>query len=248
MSLQKSGRIAVVTGAAAGLGRAYAVRLAHDGATVVVADVADGSATLDLVRDAGGNGVALHCDVSDPKSVSDLARDVTGEFGRVDILVNNAGIYPMAGFRETTLELWNKVIGVNLTGTFLMCKAFIDGMAQRSYGRIVNIASRTYWINSTGYTHYIASKGGVIGLSRALATEYGAHGITVNVVAPGLVRTEHNEQVVEPERYAALLSRQAIPRLEEPGDLVGAISFLTSDDAAFITGQTLLVEGGMVRL
>jgi 3-oxoacyl-[acyl-carrier protein] reductase/(S)-1-phenylethanol dehydrogenase len=248
MSLEKNGRVAVVTGAAAGLGQAYAVRLAADGASVVVADVADGSATLDLVRKAGGKGVGLLCDVSDPKSVEGFAREVTDQFGRVDILVNNAGIYPMAHFRETTLELWNKVLGVNLTGTFLMCKAFIDGMSQRSYGRIVNIASRTYWINSTGYSHYIASKGGVIGLSRALATEYGAHGVTINVVAPGLVRTEHNEQVVEPERYAALLSRQAIPRLEEPGDLVGAISFLTSDDAAFITGQTLLVEGGMVRL
>jgi 3-oxoacyl-[acyl-carrier protein] reductase/(S)-1-phenylethanol dehydrogenase len=248
MSLQKNGKIAVVTGSAAGLGRAYAVRLASDGATVVVADVADGSTTLDLIRDAGGKAVALRCDVSDPKSVDVFAGQVTEQFGRVDILVNNAGIYPMASFRETSLELWNKVLGVNLTGTFLMCKAFIDEMAHRSYGRIVNIASRTYWINSTGYSHYIASKGGVIGLSRALATEYGSHGVTVNVVAPGLVRTEHNEQLVEPERYAVLLSRQAIPRLEEPEDLVGAISFLTSDDAAFVTGQTLLVEGGMVRL
>jgi len=248
MSLDKSGRVAVVTGAAAGLGQAYAVRLAEDGATVIVADVADGSETIAKIQTIGGHGMALNCDVSDPASVAAFADAVMQAHGRVDILVNNAGIYPMASFRETTLDLWNKVLTVNLTGTFLLCKAFVDGMAERSYGRVVNIASRIYWINSPGYSHYIASKGGVIGLSRALATEYGPVGVTVNVVAPGLVRTEHNAQAVEPERYSVLASRQAIPRLEEPSDLVGAISFLTSDDAAFITGQTLLVEGGMVRV
>jgi NAD(P)-dependent dehydrogenase (short-subunit alcohol dehydrogenase family) len=243
-------KVAVITGAARGLGQAFAKRLAEDGVHIAVADLEAGEETASLVRAAGREALAVRCDVSSPESVAGLAREVERAFGRCEILVNNAGIYPSRPFDELTFAEWRRVISVNLDAMFLMAKAFVPGMKARGWGRVVNLASNTFGTPVPGLVHYIASKGGVIGFTRALASDLGPHGVTVNAIAPSLTRTPGTMVAghTDPARFAMVASLQAIKRNEEPDDLVGTLSFLTSDDAAFVTGQTLYVDGGWVRV
>jgi 3-oxoacyl-[acyl-carrier protein] reductase/(S)-1-phenylethanol dehydrogenase len=243
-------RIAVVSGAAAGLGRAYARRLAAEGAVVWIADAdrAGAAETEALIRADGGAARAGSCDVTVPASVSAFAASVLEQDERCDILVNNAGIYPVLGFEDTTLDDWRRVMSVNLDGTFLMCRSFLPGMRERGYGRVVNIATTIPWLSIGDFSAYSASKMGVIGLTRALASEYGVHGVTVNAAAPSLVRTPTTESGPQAGMFAAVAQAQAIKRTQEPEDMVGTIAFLASDDAAFTTGQTLVADGGLVRL
>lgn len=230
------------------MGAAFAERLARDGHSVIVVDINDASNVVERIVSSGGRASGLVCDLGSPSAVDELGSEVARQFGGADILVNCAGIFPQASFEETTLEMWQNVIRVNLTSAFLLCKAFVPGMALRRFGRVINISSRTFWIPSSGYTAYIASKAGIIGLARAIASEYGRYGVTANVVAPGLTRTETSRRTVEPERFELLAKRQAIPKVGEPGDVVGAVSFLASQDSSYMTGQTMMVEGGWVRL
>ncbi len=250
MAKGHKGKVAVITGAAAGIGQAFAKRLAEDGALIVVADIADGAATAGLVRAAGSEALPVRCDVSEPEDVAALALTVRGRFGRCDILVNNAGIYPHLAFDDMTLADWRRVFSVNLESMFLCAKAFVPGMKERNWGRIVNLASNTFATPVTQVVHYVASKGGVVGFTRALASEIGPFGITVNAIAPSLTRSPGTTQTTprSAERFALVANNQAIKRTELPEDLVGAMSFLTSDDAAFLTGQTLYVDGGWVRV
>ncbi len=247
-------RVAVITGAAKGIGQAFAKRLAEDGVHVAIADMADGAETVKLVEAAGRNALAVACDVANEDSVAAMARQVQAKFGRVDIVVNCAGIYPQQDFAGMTFADWRRVLSINLDGTFLVTAAFVPGMRARKWGRIVNLASSTFGSVTTGFAHYVASKGGVIGFTRGLAGDVAADGITVNAIAPGLTRSP-GTIVRKPrpgfanmdEEFAAIATMQAIKRVEVPEDLIGALSFLTSDDAAFMTGQTLNVDGGRVR-
>lgn len=247
-------KIAVVTGAASGLGQAFSRRLAEDGVKIVCADIQPVDKTLDMIRAAGGEAVSIKCDITLPKDVEALGDQVKRHFGRADILVNNAGIYPMKSFDEMSYEDWRKVMSVNLDSMFLTCKAFVPGMRERGWGRIVNLTSNTFGMVVHELVHYVASKGGVIGFTRALASDLAPFGITVNAIGPSLTRTPGTTSWtvapggLQPEQmFAMVAGLQAINRVEEPPDLVGAVSFLTSDDCAFITGQTLYVDGGLVR-
>jgi NAD(P)-dependent dehydrogenase (short-subunit alcohol dehydrogenase family) len=252
MTKRLAGKTVVISGGASGIGQASAVRLAEDGAQVVIADRAKAHETLRMIADAGGKASAVECDISNPASVAALKAQVD-KGGGCDILVNNAGIYPMQTFDEITFEDWRRVLSVNLDSMFLMTKAFADGMRQKGWGRIVNIASDTVSLLVPNLVHYITSKAGVIGFTRSLATEFGERGVTVNAIAPGLTRTPGTLGQKIPggmtvEGLFDLMEHmQSIKRGEVATDLVGAVSFLASDDAAFITGQTLYVNGGLTR-
>jgi NAD(P)-dependent dehydrogenase (short-subunit alcohol dehydrogenase family) len=247
-------KVAVITGAAGGIGQAFAKRLAEDGVHIAIVDLGDVSATVKMVEAAGRQAIAVKCDVASEASVAAMAKDVGKKFSNVDIVVNCAGIFPQKNFSEMTFADWRNVLSINLDGTFLVTAAFVPGMRARKWGRVVNMASSTLGSVVTGFAHYVASKGGIVGFTRALASDLAQDGITVNAIAPGLTRSPGTlVRAPRPgfktmdDEFTAVAQMQAIKRVEVPDDLVGAVSFLTSDDAAFITGQTLNVDGGRVR-
>lgn len=243
-----TGRVAVVTGAARGLGRAIAVGLAARGDEVVVVDLLDGAETLAELKAAGGRGRALVADVGSPDDVARVAAVV----GRCDVLVNNAALLGSVPFLELDHARFRETLRVNLESQFLLAKAFAPGMVERGWGRIVNVGSSSLRTTTPGIVAYMASKGGVLGLTSGLANDLGPHGVTVNAVSPGLTRTPGVDAdiaagILPAEALDAVVAAQAIPRPGTPNDLVGAVLFLTSDAAAFMTGQLLVVDGGMTR-
>jgi len=247
-------KVAVVTGGGNGIGQAFAKRLAEDGVHIAVADLADGGDTVKLVEAAGRNALAVKCDVANEEQVAAMAAAVERTFGRVDIVVNCAGIFPQQSFATMRYADWRRVLSINLDGSFLVTAAFMPGMRARRWGRVVCMASSTFGSVTTGFAHYVASKGGIVGFVRGLSGEVAADGVTVNAIAPGLTRSPGTlARAPRPgfatmdDEFAAVATLQAIKRVEVPDDLVGAVSFLTSDDAAFMTGQTLNVDGGRVR-
>ncbi|WP_426517446.1 SDR family NAD(P)-dependent oxidoreductase [Diaminobutyricibacter sp. McL0618] len=243
------GRVAVVTGAAGGFGQAFCVGLAERGADIVAVDIDDSSETVALVEKLGRRAMAFGADLADPSSVSDLGERVRAEFGRCDILVNNAGIYPNRPFDEMDYEFWRRIQAVNLDSQFLMTKAVVGLMKQNGWGRIVNITSNSITLAVHGVTHYLASKMGVIGFTRGLATDLAGFGITVNAVGPTLTPSRAWDVRGLPAALVeATVQKQAIKRPGEVSDVVGIIAFLSSDDAAFITGQTIMADGGLARL
>jgi NAD(P)-dependent dehydrogenase (short-subunit alcohol dehydrogenase family) len=255
MSKRHEGKTAIISGAASGIGQASAIQLAMEGAEIIIADLEKAETTLNLIAEFGGKASAFRCDVTDPASVKAFSSDVEKAGKSCDILLNNAGIYPMQDFDEMTFEEWRHVLTVNLDSMFLMTKAFIGDMKRRQWGRIINIASDTVNLVLPGFAHYVASKAGVIGLTRSLATEYGQSGITANAIAPGLTKTpgtEAREQIAggmsKEEFFTAYANMQAIKRVQQVSDLVGVVSFLASDEAAFVTAQTIYVDGGLVRV
>ena len=254
MERRHADKVAVVTGAAAGIGQAHAVRLAAEGAAVVIADVRSGAETLAMVEAGGGRAIAMPCDVADPDSVARLGDRVASAFGRCDILVNNAGLIPAQPFETISFADWRRIMAVNLDGVFLMTQRFLPGMRERRWGRIVNMASNTFGQKVAGLSHYVASKGGVIGFTRALSGEVGAFGVTVNAIAPAMTRTpgtmalhDRYAGLDQDELYQAAVLKQAVPRPSTPADLAATLSFLASEDAGFITGQTIYADGGVVR-
>jgi NAD(P)-dependent dehydrogenase (short-subunit alcohol dehydrogenase family) len=241
-------RVALVTGAAGGIGRVYAERLASDGHVVATVDLTAPDETVGAIVAAGGTAHAFVADVTDESSVGGCVDAVTELLGAPSVLVNNVGVYPVTKWDDLTLAEFRRVISINLESAFLMCKACVPAMRDAGWGRIINIASRTYWLPTPDMAAYLASKGGVIGLTRALATELGGHGITANVIAPGLTRTASIEAITADVVFEMTKNMQAIKRTQEPSDLAGLLSFLASDDSAFITGQTVMVDGGLIRL
>ncbi|MCX4815248.1 SDR family oxidoreductase [Streptomyces sp. NBC_01239] len=238
-----SGRNAVVTGAGSGLGRATAIVLAAKGAAVAVWDVnADGAReTVATIQEAGGKAVAVTADVADAGSVTAAAARTHAGLGPVTVLVNNAGITNYAPFTDLSQEVWNRMLQVNLTGPFLVTQAFVGDMLEAGWGRIVNISSSSAQTGAPSMAHYAASKGGVIGFTKALAIEYAAKGITVNNVPPGFVDTPLLRQGFDPDQVAPSMPMK---RAGQPEDIAHAVAYLASDEAGYVTGQTLSVNGG----
>ena len=242
-------RVAIVTGAAQGIGEAYAHGLAGEGAKVVVADVQSekGEAVAKQLRDAGADAIYSHLDVSSEDSVNKLAASTAERFGRIDVLVNNAALYygiKSTPIIDTPLDYWNKVLSINLTGVWLCCKAVAPYMIQQKKGKIINQSSTGAYL---GGGHYSISKLGVNGLTIGLAKELGPHGINVNAIAPGVVTTEATWLVsrarIESGEAAA---KVALKRTGVPQDLVGTLLWLASDDSDWVTGGTTLVDGGSI--
>jgi 3-oxoacyl-[acyl-carrier protein] reductase/(S)-1-phenylethanol dehydrogenase len=247
MAGRLTGKVAVVTGAAAGIGYAIAERFAAEGADIAIADLSPAAEIEATVAAHGRRAFSVQLDVSKPDQVKDFAGAVAGKFGRADILVNCAGIYPLKAFDDISFEDWKRIFEINVDSQFLMAKNFVPGMKAAGWGRIVNLTSAVFWLNIENFVHYVTTKAANIGFTRALASEVGAFGITVNAIAPSLVRTKTSESSALADMYDFVAQTQAIKRLQVPGDLTGAALFLVSDDAAFVTGQTLPVDGGAVR-
>ena len=254
MGSQKlKGKVAIVTGAGSGIGKALARRLAADGASVVVADIQKFDlAAAEIAKATGARSLGLQVDVSSEEDVARMAVETVKAFGRIDILVNNAAVFStlkLKPFEEIGVAEWRKVMDVNIMGVALCCRACVPHMRKAGGGRIINLASGAPIKGVPLFLHYISSKGAVIAMTRGLARELGKDGITVNSLAPGFTLSENVAKdpahVQQGERTR--LTR-AIQRDETPEDLVGAVSFLASADAAFITGQTLVVDGGSAMI
>jgi len=240
------GKVALVTGAGQGLGQAFAARLAADGAAVVVVGHSKPpTETAALVESAGGESLVQQADVSSAEDVAALAAAVEERFGRVDVLVNNAGVYPMQPFLEMDYSQWREMFEINTDSIFHLCKAFVPGMVERRDGRVINVGSTSVAAGMENYTHYNASKAAIVGFSRSLAREVGPYDVTVNTLAPGLVRTPTTDSGPQADgMFEGFLAEQCLKRTEEPKDLAGAVSWLASEDGAFVTGQTIAVDGG----
>ena len=240
-----SQKIVIVTGASRGIGRGIAEVLAARGAHVVAAARGENAAaTVAAIRDAGGNAEAVSLDVTDTTSVENLIEGVVARHGRIDILVNNAGIVRDQLMLRMKREEWDDVIATNLTAAFTCVHAAIKPMIKRRAGRIISISSVVGQMGNPGQANYAASKAGLIGFSKALAREVASRNITVNVVAPGLIDTDMTKTVADRAQadWASLIPLQ---RLGTPQDVASAVCFLASDEAAYITGQVLAVNGGM---
>lgn len=245
--MRLAGKVAIVTGGARHIGAAYARQLALEGAAVVVADVLDGGPMADEIRSANGQALALRVDVSDEQATARMAEEAVKAFGRIDILVNNAAIFiniTRHPFYEISAEEWDRVSAVNIKGPFLCAKAVFPQMKQQKSGKIINISSSTAYWGTPNFLHYVASKAALIGMTRSLAREVGEFGICVNAIAPGLV--EHEGQNAPKALTELQLKERSIKRLQTPDDLLGTLIFLASPDSDFMTGQTIVVDGGSV--
>ncbi len=244
-------KVAIITGGAHGLGRAYALAMAAEGARVVIPDLdlEGAQATAKDIQAGGGQALAVRTDVSDPEETQKMARLAVEEFGAIDILVNNAAYFVKTGisrvpFNELSVEEWDRVMAVNARGVFLCCRAVFPQMKAQKKGKIVNISSGVFFTARGPYVHYIASKGAVIGITRALAREMGDYNINVNCVCPGSTFTEDPSDQAALVRRQAAANRRPLKRIEYPEDVIGTIIFLASEDSNFITGQTIGVNGG----
>lgn len=248
-----AGQAVIVTGSGQGLGRAFAHRFAGEGLSVLVADIREDAAQTVAreITEAGGSAHAVHVDVTDVGSTEAMCTAALSAFGRIDILVNNASIFStlrMRPFFEIPVEEWRQVIDVNLNGVYLAARSAVPAMKEAGRGRIVNIASAVVPMGRPNYLHYVSSKAGVIGMTRGMARELGPWNITVNAVLPGSTETEVERATVTPEQRAALIASRSIQRPQTPDDLSGVVRFFASEDSRFVTGQSLVVDGGTVFL
>ena len=242
------GRTIIITGAATGIGQAFAVGCAAQGANVVVADMNAADETVAAVEQAGGRALAVRVDVADDASVKGMAAAALERFGRIDGLVNNAAYFrevKLTPFEDLDPALWDRIFAVNVKGVWQCCKAVMPAMRERSSGSIVNISSVVAVAGQPGYLHYVATKGAVLSMTKGLAKEVGPYGVRVNVIAPGFVITDatRNRPV---EWQQSFLKARAISREQRPDDLVGTALYLLSDLAGFVSGQTIVVDGGHI--
>ena len=244
-------KVTIITGAAHGIGKAYAKRFAQEGAHVVVADIdaAGGDATVKAIIDSGGSAWARSTDVRSIDSIQGLVSETVRKFGRIDVLLNNAAIYVTQNLwkgpvEELALDEWDRVIEVNLKGVFLCSKSVIPVMKQQKSGKIINIASGTFFSGSGNMPHYTTAKGGVVALTRVMARQLGEFSINVNCMTPGSTMSEENVSPEILKRREGSMDKRAFKRVETPADIVGTAVFLASADSDFVTGQLLVVEGG----
>jgi NAD(P)-dependent dehydrogenase (short-subunit alcohol dehydrogenase family) len=238
-------RIAVVSGAAAGLGKAAAVRLAAEGALVEILDIKDAAETVDEIRAAGGHASAEICDVTNEVQIARAVAAIAARHDHVDILVNNAGVLSgRTPWHQLSYEEVNRFVQINYIGYFLVSKAIYPLLKKSEHGRVINVASRTYFLANPGQMAYVAAKGAVMGFTRVLAKELGEDNITVNAVAPGMIATEGTLAHSNEEAFDRVMQNQAIKKRGKPEHLAGLIAFLASDDAEIITGQMILCDGG----
>ncbi|GAA3399195.1 SDR family NAD(P)-dependent oxidoreductase [Cryptosporangium minutisporangium] len=241
-------RVAIVTGAARGLGQEFAVALAGGGHAVAGFDIADQSATRARIEEAGGRFLAVPVDVTDEASVRAAVKIVADTFSAVHIVVNNAGIYPPMAFEDTTLDDWHRILRLNLDGPFLVTRAALPHLRKAGWGRVVNIVSAVVFLGPPELVAYTTSKAGLVGFTRALATAVGADGITVNAIAPGLTATETATATTGADGgFDRVRALQAVPRTERPEDLVSTLLYVCDEGSGFLTGQTINVDGGSAR-
>lgn len=243
-------QVAIVTGGGQGLGRAFVLALAGEGAKVLIAErnLERAEAVAAEVAVAGGAAFAVATDVASEVSTAAMAAAALERWGRIDILINNAAIFStlkMRPFDQIPVQEWDDVMAVNVRGVFLCCKAVAAAMREQRRGKIINIASVVFDLGRANYLHYVASKGAVIGITRAVATELGDYGVNVNAISPSSTQTEIPRETVTREGALAFAQGQTIKRVQAPSDLVGTVLFLASSDSDFITGQTINVDGGM---
>ena len=239
-----SGKVAIITGSARGIGKEIALRLAEAGATVVVSDVADAEPAAEEIRKMGHQSLAVAADVTSASDVAGMVEKVTAEYGRIDILVNNAGIARDQLLMRMSEEDWDAVLNVNLKSVFLCTRAVLRQMVKQRWGRIVSISSIVGIVGNPGQANYASSKAGIIGFTKTIAREVGSRGITVNAIAPGFIVSKMTEQLSE-EQKSEMLKRIPLGFLGTPRDVAEAVAFLSSEEARYITGQVLGVDGGL---
>jgi len=253
MTARLAGKIALITGAGSGIGRASAELFAAEGASVAVADidVASASATVAAITATGGTSTAYQVDVTDPASTEALATAVVADFGRIDVLFNNAGIAGVGLLHETSIELWDRVIAVNVRGVFLVARAVLPHMIAAGSGSIVNMSSTIAEVGLANRASYAASKGAVLSLTRQMQADYAAHGIRVNALLPGTIHTPFVDRYLA-ESYddpvaglEVLKKRQLTGELGHPEDVAAAALYLASDESSFVLGSGLFVDGGV---
>jgi NAD(P)-dependent dehydrogenase (short-subunit alcohol dehydrogenase family) len=250
--MRLEGKVAIITGSARGMGRVFALRFAKEGAKLTVCDILDCKPVAEEIKAAGGEVLALKTDVTSDKDTAEMAKKTVERFGRIDILVNNAAIIGsietkdfMKSVEEMVSADWDKILAVNIKGVFLCAKAVIPYMKKQGGGKIVNMASVVAFTGLPHFIHYSTSKGGVVTLTRGLATALGEFNINVNAVAPGLIMTESMQSTYSPEiTQNVVATQQLIHKNLQPEDIANAVLFLASDEADKITGQTLSVNAG----
>lgn len=241
-------KVAIVTGAVVGNGRAFCKRLAEEGAHVMIADIADAGEVIEEVRSNGGSIDAVRVDVTSEEETQRMVAKTMEVFGRVDVLVNNVGFYHEEPFELISFDEWRKMLAINLDSLFLTTKAVLPVMKENGFGRIIALSSDTVWLGTPYLVHYITSKMGVIGFVRSLASEVGKYGITVNAITVGLTATQRppGEKLIG-NILEHLLPQQSVHRADEPEDIAEVVAFLASPESSIMTGQTLNVDGGMAR-
>ena len=251
LNMQLENKVAIITGSARGLGRAFAQRFAREGVKIVVCDVHDCSPVVREIQDVDGEVLGMKVDITNEREVTEMVERTINHFGKIDILVNNAAVLGgleqpdfIKPFEQLTSAEWDKMLAVNIKGTFLCCKSVIPHMKKQHKGNIINIVSTTGFNGAPSFLHYSTSKGGLMTMTRGLATALGDFNINVNAIAPGPVMTESMRVLISEEEEKRLVQRQLLKRSLQPEDIASAVVFLASDEASMITGQILAVNGG----